>query len=146
MLWLCLSRKLHSHSCFTGHSGTFFYPVIILFLLQTFQTTATSVYLSVWIILIHIFFFCCVGFSLQTPRAVRLQSETDHHSDGFIPHRASLRSAFKLRTEDTTWAGCQSIAVRGVTIFHIFVEECVLTISFIGSLAESSAWGIKWNQ
>lgn len=67
--------------------------------------------------------FCCLGFFLQTPWAVRLQSETDHHSDGFIPHRASLHSAFKLHTEDTTWAACRSVAPRVVAISHVFQEE-----------------------
>lgn len=37
------SRALHSHTCFTGHQGTFLFLVIILLLLQTFQKTATSV-------------------------------------------------------------------------------------------------------
>lgn len=147
-IWVHWSRALHSHTYFTGHSGTFLlFPLITLLLLQTFQKMATSAYLSGWIIIIHKFFFCCLDFSLQTPRAVRLQSETDHHSEGFIPHRASLHSAFKLHAEDTTWAGCRSGALRVVAVSHVFVEEeCVLTISFIGSSAESSAWGIKWNQ
>lgn len=103
-------------------------------------------YFSAWIIIIHKFFFVVLASPSKLPeqsdfRARRIIIQTAL----FSPHRASLRSAFKLHAEDTTWAGCRSVALRVVAISHVFVEE-EERVLMIGSSAESSAWGFKWNQ